>query len=244
MTPPIFGHGELRLVLLTLIAERPRHGYELIQALSEHFAGSYSPSAGTIYPRLAKLESERLVTKREDGRKTVYAITAAGQREVDERRSEFEQITVDQTASLRSVAEEARSGLAQARSGLRAELDRIAASARAAAEAAMTGHAAAMPDPAAEATDPAEAAPESPRHEGGCNFGGVPPVASVSPETEQGLSHLRRVDVALQRLRMDVRQDARTAEQNGTLDGDALDDVERELFEVRRRIAGRFGIHY
>ena len=48
MTPPVFSHGSLRLYLLALLDERPRHGYELIQALSERFGGTYSPSAGTI----------------------------------------------------------------------------------------------------------------------------------------------------------------------------------------------------
>ena len=60
---PVFAHGNLRLYLLSLLAESPKHGYELIQALSERFGGTYSPSAGTIYPRLAKLEEEGLVTK-------------------------------------------------------------------------------------------------------------------------------------------------------------------------------------
>ena len=48
MTPPVFAHGHLRLYLLSLLEDQPRHGYELIQALSERFDGTYSPSAGTI----------------------------------------------------------------------------------------------------------------------------------------------------------------------------------------------------
>ena len=58
---PVFGHGHLRLYLLSLLAEEPRHGYELIQALGRSFGGTYVPSAGTIYPRLAKLEEDGLV---------------------------------------------------------------------------------------------------------------------------------------------------------------------------------------
>ena len=54
MTPAVFAHGNLRLYLLALLEERPRHGYELIQALSDRFGGTYSPSAGTIYPRLVE----------------------------------------------------------------------------------------------------------------------------------------------------------------------------------------------
>ena len=85
MSPAVFAHGHLRLYLLSLLAERSMHGYELIQALSDRFGGTYVPSAGTIYPRLAKLEEEGFVTKEADGRKTVYAITDAGCAELEQR---------------------------------------------------------------------------------------------------------------------------------------------------------------
>ena len=62
--PPVFAHGALRLYLLALLESGPKHGYELIKALSERFGGTYSPSAGTIYPRLGKLEEEGLVATR------------------------------------------------------------------------------------------------------------------------------------------------------------------------------------
>ena len=75
---PVFSHGDLRLYLLSLLDESPRHGYDLMQALSDRTGGTYTPSAGTIYPRLAKLEEEGLVTKTADGRTTIYAITDAG----------------------------------------------------------------------------------------------------------------------------------------------------------------------
>ena len=52
----VFGHGGLRLVLLQLIADKPRHGYELIQEISDRLGGSYSPSPGVIYPTLTLLE--------------------------------------------------------------------------------------------------------------------------------------------------------------------------------------------
>ncbi len=83
---PVFAHGHLRLYLLVLLADHPMHGYEVIQALGDRFGGTYVPSAGTVYPRLAKLEAEGLVTKTVDGRKTVYAITEAGRAELDARR--------------------------------------------------------------------------------------------------------------------------------------------------------------
>ena len=64
----VFAHGQMRLYLLALLNEGPRHGYEIIQSLEERFNGLYSPSAGTVYPRLAKLEEEGLVERTEDGR--------------------------------------------------------------------------------------------------------------------------------------------------------------------------------
>ena len=56
----VFAHGALRLYLLALLEESPKHGYDLIRAVNERFGGTYSPSAGTVYPRLAKLQKEGL----------------------------------------------------------------------------------------------------------------------------------------------------------------------------------------
>lgn len=122
MTPPVFAHGSLRLYLLALLEERPRHGYELIQALSDRFGGTYSPSAGTIYPRLSKLEEEGLVTKTSDGRKTVYEITDAGRAELDARRGELDAIEDEVTDSVRRLADGVRAEVNDAMRSLRAEL--------------------------------------------------------------------------------------------------------------------------
>lgn len=119
---PVFAHGSLRLYLLSLLDEAPRHGYELIQALTERFGGTYSPSAGTIYPRLAKLEEEGLVTKAAEGRKTVYAITDAGRAELEARRPELDAIEEEVTDSVRRLADEVRAGVNDAMRSLRAEL--------------------------------------------------------------------------------------------------------------------------
>jgi DNA-binding PadR family transcriptional regulator len=119
---PVFAHGSLRLYLLSLLDEAPRHGYELIQALTERFGGTYSPSAGTIYPRLAKLEEEGLVTKATEGRKTVYAITDAGRAELEARRPELDAIEEEVTDSVRRLADEVRAGVNDAMRSLRAEL--------------------------------------------------------------------------------------------------------------------------
>ncbi|GAB3393951.1 hypothetical protein GCM10027568_23710 [Humibacter soli] len=122
MTPAVFSHGSLRLYLLSLLDESPKHGYELIQALSDRFGGTYSPSAGTIYPRLAKLEEEGLVTKTTVGRKTVYAITDAGRAELTSRASELDDIENEVTDSLRRMADEVRAGVTEAMKSLRADL--------------------------------------------------------------------------------------------------------------------------
>lgn len=137
MTPPVFAHGHLRLYLLSLLAESGRgmHGYELIQALGDRFGGTYVPSAGTIYPRLAKLEEEGLVTKVADGRKTVYEITEAGRAELAARQSELDGIENDVTDSVRRLAEEVRSSVNDAMRSLRAELAAAAREARTEARA-------------------------------------------------------------------------------------------------------------
>ena len=119
---PTFAHGSLRLYLLSLLAERPRHGYELIQALSDRFGGTYSPSAGTIYPRLAKLEEEGLVTETAGDRKTVYEITDAGRAELAARADDLRNIEDEVTDSVRRLADEVRSSVNDAMRSLRAEL--------------------------------------------------------------------------------------------------------------------------
>lgn len=132
---PVFSHGDLRLYLLNLLDEAPRHGYDLIQALTDRTGGTYTPSAGTIYPRLAKLEEEGLVTKTVDGRKTVYEITDAGRAEVAARAHELEGIEAGLADSVRLIADEVRGSVREAMKSLRADL---AAAAQADREAART----------------------------------------------------------------------------------------------------------
>ena len=120
--PPVFSHGDLRLYLLNLLDESPRHGYDLMQALSDRTGGTYTPSAGTIYPRLAKLEEEGLVTKTVDGRKTVYAITDAGRAEVAARAGDLEGIEAGLADSVRLIADEVRGSVREAMKSLRADL--------------------------------------------------------------------------------------------------------------------------
>jgi DNA-binding PadR family transcriptional regulator len=74
----LFDHGELRLVVLALISEQPRHGYEIIKEIEDRVAGTYSPSPGVIYPTLTMLEELGQATVAESNGKKLYAITADG----------------------------------------------------------------------------------------------------------------------------------------------------------------------
>lgn len=127
---PVFAHGQLRLYLLALLNEGPRHGYEVIQDLEQRFNGLYSPSAGTVYPRLAKLEEEGLVERTDEGRKAVYRITEAGRAEVSARADDLSSLQSDLDLSVRELAEQVRSRVRGQTSDLRAELRAAAQEAR------------------------------------------------------------------------------------------------------------------
>ena len=87
-----FDYGELRLLILALIAERPTHGYDLIRAIEERFGGSYSPSPGVIYPALAWLDDLGYAKPHEEqGRKT-FAITPEGAAFLEENRAAAEEL--------------------------------------------------------------------------------------------------------------------------------------------------------
>lgn len=135
MTPAVFSHGDLRLYLLSLLAESPQHGYGIIQALTDRTGGTYTPSAGTIYPRLAKLEEEGLVTKTIDGRTTIYSITDAGRAELAEREGDLDDIKSDLADSVRLIADSVRSSVKDAMRSLRADLASAAQEMRADAKA-------------------------------------------------------------------------------------------------------------
>ncbi len=75
----VFESGDLRFVLLAMIAEKPSHGYELIKAIEERLSGGYTPSPGVVYPTLTLLEELGYVTvEAQDGGKKLYSITEAG----------------------------------------------------------------------------------------------------------------------------------------------------------------------
>ena len=74
----MLAQGDLRLLALALIAEQPRHGYEIIKVLEDKTAGWYAPSPGVVYPTLTYLEEAGYVTAQADGAKKLYSITAEG----------------------------------------------------------------------------------------------------------------------------------------------------------------------
>ena len=75
----LFDHGELRFVVLHLLAEKPRHGYEIIKAIEERSGDTYSPSPGVIYPTLTMLEELGHAAVTEESGKRLYALTSAGE---------------------------------------------------------------------------------------------------------------------------------------------------------------------
>ena len=133
---PVFAHGQLRLYLLALLNEGPRHGYEVIQDLEQRFNGLYTPSAGTVYPRLAKLEEEGLVATHTEGRRTNYSITPAGLVELNRRREELAGVENDISASVRRLADQLRQDIRVNMQGLRADLAATAEAARSTARSA------------------------------------------------------------------------------------------------------------
>jgi DNA-binding PadR family transcriptional regulator len=210
---PVFGHGHLRLYLLSLLAERPMHGYELIQALSDRFGGTYIPSAGTIYPRLAKLGEEGLVSREADGRKTVYSITDAGRAELERRQGELDDIEDGVTASVRSLADEVRSSVADAMRTLRADLAAVARETGGTRPAAAT--------PRAEPT-PAEASENAP---------------ADAPSTPDAAAHARRevheAELALWEFRNAMRKDLRAKAAAGVLTPGTAARLRAELEALR-----------
>ncbi|GAA4864190.1 PadR family transcriptional regulator [Kitasatospora terrestris] len=119
---PVFGHGRLRLYLLKLLDESPRHGYEVIRLLEERFQGLYAPSAGTVYPRLAKLEAEGLVAHSTEGGRKVYRLTDAGRAELASRQGELAELEQEIRDSVAELAGAIREDVRDSAKDLRAQL--------------------------------------------------------------------------------------------------------------------------
>jgi DNA-binding PadR family transcriptional regulator len=90
--------GDLRLIALALIAEQPRHGYEIIKVLEDKTGGWYSPSPGIVYPTLTYLEEAGYVTAQTEGAKKLYTITDEGRAYLDENR-EFVDAVLERLAA-------------------------------------------------------------------------------------------------------------------------------------------------
>ena len=102
----VFGPGDLRLVLLVLIAEQPRHGYELIKELEQKFAGGYAPSPGSVYPTLTLLEElGHIRASASEGAKRLFEITEEGRAYLAEN-----QAAVDGVMNRMDLAARAMSG--------------------------------------------------------------------------------------------------------------------------------------
>lgn len=219
--PPVFAHGELRLYLLVLLLDGPRHGYELITELTRRFGGTYRPSAGTIYPRLARLEEEGLVRRSVPGagsgagtaggpgqhgspgspgagRKATYELTPAGRAEIDARLDDVRRLERSVAETVRSLADEVRADVRDTMRGLRAEL-------AAAAQEVRT-----RPRPGA-APDPRRTQSNSLRHD---------------------------AEAILQRFRNDVLADLREADVAGTVSALTVETLRTVLDSARSAIRG------
>lgn len=119
---PVFRHGRLRLYLLKLLDDSPRHGYEVIRILQDRFLGVYAPSPGTVYPRLARLEADGLVAHDTSGGRKVYRITDKGRQELRSRLGDLADVEEEIAASVRDISRELTQDVRRTVRSLRDEL--------------------------------------------------------------------------------------------------------------------------
>lgn len=105
------GSTELQLIILALLAEQPRHGYEIIKAFEQMSKGFYTPSPGMVYPALTYLEEVGYATVEAEGTKKLYSITDAGRAKLDEHR-EFVDAVLAQLARVGSKMDRVRQAFA------------------------------------------------------------------------------------------------------------------------------------
>ncbi|ROM66997.1 PadR family transcriptional regulator [Pseudomonas brassicacearum] len=101
--PRVFASGDLKLLLLALIAEQPCHGYDLIRRIGHMFDGAYSPSPGVIYPTLAFLEMSTLITCGIENGKKCYRLTDAGRLSLEDQAVVLEEMRKRIEASKRTL---------------------------------------------------------------------------------------------------------------------------------------------
>jgi DNA-binding PadR family transcriptional regulator len=236
---PVFRHGSLRLYLLRLLDEEPRHGYEVIRLLRDRFMGVYSPSPGTIYPRLARLEEEGLVTHDEvDGRK-VYRITEAGREELRSRSDELDELEEELSASVSDIVREVREDVRQTVRSLREELTFAARESRRASK-----------DAAADVLDQARQAREQ---AGQASKDGRDQVRQGTQDTREQARRIRdEVREQVRQARDQAREQARRAREDAKEQGwrsggqDAGSEGAQWVHEQARRLheeaaGARFG---
>jgi DNA-binding PadR family transcriptional regulator len=108
----MLAQGDLRLIALALIAEQPRHGYEIIKLLEDKTAGWYSPSPGIVYPTLTYLEEAGYVTAQVDGAKKLYTITEEGRVHLEENR-DFVEAVLERMSAVGEKAKRIREHFAR-----------------------------------------------------------------------------------------------------------------------------------
>ncbi|UZE22710.1 PadR family transcriptional regulator [Pseudomonas sp. B21-056] len=107
-SPRVFAAGELKLLLLALIAEKPCHGYELIRQIEAMFDGAYTPSPGVIYPTLTHLEMSKMVSGDAEGGKKCYSATDVGRRCLQDQAEALDGVRIRIEASKRILREQDR----------------------------------------------------------------------------------------------------------------------------------------
>jgi len=110
----MFESGEVKYVILRLLKEKPRHGYEVIKALEEKLGGWYTPSAGTIYPTLQLLEDQGYVRAVDTDGKKVYHITPEGEAFLEQHRDVLDEILERVGGAVRGFAGGAMGELSEA----------------------------------------------------------------------------------------------------------------------------------
>ena len=126
--PRMFDSGALRLLVLGLIAEAPRHGYDIIRDLHDRFQGAYRPSPGSIYPILQMLAEAGLVTSEMHGRQRLFAVSDEGRAYLADQRAELAAINAQLAEASGPIGE---SAIGEAIQELRAAILRKTAQERA-----------------------------------------------------------------------------------------------------------------
>jgi DNA-binding PadR family transcriptional regulator len=243
---PVFGHGRLRLYLLKLLEESPRHGYEVIRLLQDRFLGVYSPSPGTIYPRLARLEAEGLVSHEVVEGKKIYTLTDKGRQELERRMDELAELEEEIAASAQEFAREVQQDVRQTVRSLREELTQAARTMRDQGTRTVQGQGDAARSSAEETRDAWKEATDRQKEEWRRH------ADHWREQTQAWMEEWRRnwedawktatgsrEDTArldLERALQSFVEDVRTAAKDARLNDDDLADVQTLLQETRDRL--------